>query len=203
MDIKSYFSGHKSRVFWINVGLMIAVLIIAPTATLFYIDNYTHHGERIEVPNLDGVEVEDAKDILAEKGLIGIVTDSVRKAGYKPGTVCLQTPKAGSEVKDGRTIYLSVIKIGEAKVTLPNVAGTSTAEEAHQILKNLGFDLTEDQIVESEEKGLVISVYQGARALHAGQEVSTNRPITLHVGSGVKEDTLSISDLLDDDINVE
>lgn len=203
MDFKSYFSGHKARVFWINVCLMIAVLIIVPTATLFYVDNYTHHGERIEVPNLDGVEVEDAKDILAEKGLIGVVTDSVRKAGYKPGTVCLQTPKAGSEVKDGRMVYLSIIKIGESKVAIPSVAGVNTAEEARQILKNLGFDLTEDRIVESKEKGLVLNVYQGARILKAGQEVTTDRPLTLYVGSGDMADTLGISDLSDDDFNFE
>ena len=166
MDIKSYFNGPKARIFWINVGLMVAVLIIAPTATLYYIDHYTHHGERIEVPNLDGMDVEDAKDMLAEYGLI---------------------------------VYLSIIKLGEAKVAFPNVAGYSTANEAHQILSNLGFTLNEDMMVESPDKGLVISVYQGSRMLKAGDMVSTNRPITLHVGSGNEIDTLANIDNLDID----
>ena len=199
MDIKSYFNGPKARIFWINVGLMVAVLIIAPTATLYYIDHYTHHGERIEVPNLDGMDVEDAKDMLAEYGLIGVVSDSTRKDGYKPGAVCFQTPSAGSYVKDGRNVYLSIIKLGEAKVAFPNVAGYSTANEAHQILSNLGFTLNEDMMVESSDKGLVISVYQGSRMLKAGDMVSTNRPITLHVGSGNEIDTLANIDNLDID----
>ena len=197
MDIKSYFNGPKARIFWINIGLMLAVIIIAPIATLYYIDHYTHHGERIEVPNLDGMDVEDAQDLLAESGLIGVVNDSIRKDGYKPGSVCRQTPKAGSYVKDGRKIYLSIMKIGEEKVSFPNIAGYSTTDEAHQILSNLGFELNEDMIVESEDKGLVISVYQGARKLKAGEMVSTQRPLTLHVGSGNEVDTLSNNGIMD------
>lgn len=203
MDIKSYFNGQKARVFWINVGLMVAVLIIVPVITLYYIDHYTHHGERIEVPNLDGMDEEDAQDMLAESGLIGVVNDSTIKEGYKPGTVCFQTPKAGSFVKDGRKVYLTIIRIGEAKVSFPNVAGYSTANEAHQILSNLGFTLNEDMMVESPDKGLVISVYQGSRMLKAGEMVSTKRPITLHVGSGNDIDTLATDDFTDDDIDIE
>lgn len=204
MDIKSYFKGKKARIFWINVGLMIAVLIIVPVATLFYIDNYTHHGERIEVPNLDGMSVDDAIDMLEECGLTAEITDSINKNGYKPGTVCLQTPKAGSGVKKGRAVYLTIIRSGEAKVVFPNIAGYSTAEEARQILTNLGFTLNDDMIVQSEDKGLVLKVYQGGNELRTGQMVSTARPITLHVGSGNDADTLRVDDeFFDDDLGIE
>ena len=57
----------------------------------------------------------------------------------------------------------------------------------------------EDMMVESPDKGLVISVYQGSRMLKAGDMVSTNRPITLHVGSGNDIDTLANIDNLDID----
>lgn len=204
MDIKKYFNGPKARVFWINVVLMIAVLIIAPVATLFYIDHYTHHGERIEVPNLDGVDLDDAIDMLAESGLVAEVTDSINKEGYRPGAVCSQTPKAGSEVKEGRTVYLTVIRFGEAMVAFPNVSGYSTADEARQILTNLGFTLNDDMIVESEDKGLVLSVYQGSKELRAGQMVSTSRPVTLHVGSGNEVDTLGVDyDYYEEDSDIE
>lgn len=178
---------------------MIAVLVIAPTATLYYLDFYTHHGERIEVPSVDKMTVEDAKETLADYGLIAVVTDSVKKKGYVPGTICLQTPRAGSEVKDGRTVYLTVIRSTDTTVPFPDIAGNYSVDEARQILHNLGFTFTPDKEVEGEYKGAVISVYQGNKKLYANQNVSTSYPITLYVSTGYAADTLDVGDILDED----
>jgi len=202
MDIKSYFTGPKGRVIWINIGLMILVLILAPLATLFYLDYYTGHGERVEVPSVEGQTVDDAQGFLAECGLIGEVSDSVNmKAGFKRGTIFMQTPKAGSSVKNGRKVYLTVVRTTDVLIKFPDVIGNGTVEEARQTLRNLGFSFTEDKEVENEDmKGFVINVYQGGRKLFPGQQVSTDAPLTLYVGKGADKDTLNIDDLLSDDI---
>lgn len=202
MDIKQYFKGDKARVIWINIALMIAALILFPVITLYYIDHYTNHGDRVEVPSVDRMTIEDAEATLNENGLIAIVTDSVKKDGYEPGTVCMQSPSAGSEVKHGRMVYLTVIRTQEVMITFPNVAGNCSVDEARQMLYNLGFTFTEDKIIESPDRGLVINVYQGSRKLAAGMSVSTKQPLTLYVGSGVQEDTLSVDDSNDDDFDL-
>ncbi|MCR5312961.1 MAG: PASTA domain-containing protein [Bacteroidaceae bacterium] len=199
MDIKQYFTGHKAKVIVINLACIIAVLILAPIATMFYLDNYTHHGERIEVPSVDGMTVEEAESTLSKYGLIAVITDSVKKKGYLPGTICMQTPRAGSGVKDGRMIYLTVIRTSETLVNFPDVAGNMSVDEARQMLKNLGFTFTPDKEIESEDKGMVLSVYQGNKKVYANQSLSTKYPLTLYVGKGIAEDTIyNDVDLYDD-----
>lgn len=203
MEIKEWFNSPKAKTFWINIACIIGVLVIIPTITLYYLDYYTHHGERIEVPSVDKMTLEKAEEVLSRYGLVAVVTDSVKKKGYLPGTVCLQTPKAGSEVKDGRMVYLTVIRTTETMVNFPDVVGNNSVDEARQILHNLGFTFTPDKEVVSEAEGMVVNVYQGNKKLYANQSVSTSYPITLYVGSGIQEENEEDEAIGTDDNNNE
>ncbi len=208
MGLKQYFTGKTGKVFWINILLMAAVLIGVPTIGLLALDDFTHHGEKITVPNIVGENSYEAEIILNRSGLTAVVSDSIYQKDSTPGSVISQNPTGGSEVKKGRIIYLTKNMTSEPLVKLPDLAHNSSRREAEAQLKAMGFRLTENKEVENEPKDLVIGIMQGEREIHAGDKVSKEIPLTLMVGAGTKDDTIMIDTLLteedvivDQDIN--
>ena len=77
MGFKSYFTGKSGVIFWVNILLMVIVLIGIPVGGLQILDNITHHGEKIPVPNAIGKNAFEAEIMLREKGLQATISDSV------------------------------------------------------------------------------------------------------------------------------
>lgn len=201
MGFKSYFTGKSGVIFWVNILLMVIVLISIPVGGLQILDNITHHGEKIPVPNTIGKNAFEAEIMLREKGLQATISDSVYNKLEKPGVILAQTPHAGKEVKSGRIIYLTMNLSSEPLVKLPDLANNCSRREAEAQLKSMGFRLAPTKYVEGYPKDLVISLNQGNRKLYAGDMVSKERAITLTVGAGdPKEDTIYTDDTEDFDI---
>src|SRR5436190_8628958 len=95
----------KSKVFFFNL-LIVVVLIGAACLVLYnWLDNYTHHGESITVPDLRGMTREKLVKFIENKHLQYKVVDSLYEVGKTPGTVIEQDPAPDSKVKENRTIY--------------------------------------------------------------------------------------------------
>ena len=70
-----------SKLFWINLLLALAVLYVVFYYTMDYLDDYTNHGVKIEVPTLLGVDVDDVEDTLMDKEL----RFAIREGGHTVG----------------------------------------------------------------------------------------------------------------------
>ena len=77
---------------------------------IFVLKIYTRHDEAILIPDLKGKSDAEARAILEDMGLEMVVTDSLFLPEAAPGTVRDQNPKAGSAVKGGRIIFISIFK---------------------------------------------------------------------------------------------
>ena len=103
--MKQYFTGKKGLVFWLNVILAAGVLLAIPVGILYALGVYTHHGEKVEVPNLVGMPAFTAEEMLDESRLVAIVSDSDYVKDFPPGTVlsgrcrCILTPTSTSLTK--------------------------------------------------------------------------------------------------------
>lgn len=192
MGIKAFFTGKSGRFFWINILLIIVVVVGVPLIALWALNSYTKHGEKTEVPEVIGKSSYEAESILKNSGLVAIVADSIYSSKAVPGTILEQTPKAGSEVKEGRIVYLTVNLNGEPLMKMPDLVGNSSLREAEAKLKALGFKLAPYKYVENEPKDFVIQIRQGMREVSAGEMISRDRALTLYVGAGEKEDSLVI-----------
>lgn len=192
MGLKSYFTGRSGKIFWINVLLMVVVLVGLPLAGLEYLDNYTHHGEKIEVADVVGQNMFEAEIALGSLGLEAVVADSTFQRDMPAGVIIRQVPKAGNEVKSGRIVYLTKNLDHEPLVVLPDLVGNCSRREAEAQLKSLGFKLTADEEVEDEPKDLVVGIKQNGRRLTAEQRISKGLPLTLCVGAGYDDDTIYI-----------
>lgn len=193
--MSSIFSGRGGKVFWINIVLMVVVLVGVPYAFLYYLDNLTNHGVKIEVPSVIGEREATAADRLEHAELRYEVADSAYNAAYLPGMVLDQVPKPGSEVKPGRVVYLTINRSGEKPVRFPDIIRNTSLRQAEEQLKALGFDLTPAERVAGEQKDWVVGVRQGTRSLYAGMMVSRDKAITILAGSG-DSDSLDVDSFL-------
>lgn len=203
MGLKTYFTGKTGAAFWLNILLMSAVLLAVPVGAFYALGIYTHHGEKIEVPEITGQKPEAAITLLKERGLTGVVSDSTYSATASPGVVLEQTPKSGSEVKGGRVIYLTINLNGEPMVKMPDLANNSSLREAEAQLKALGFKLTPTMLVEGEPKDFVIGIKQGMREVYAGEMVSRDRALTIVAGAGEAEDSLVVDTSFIEDTDID
>lgn len=190
MALKDFFTGKSGTKFWVNIILMVLVIVAIPIAALYMLDSFTHHGEKIEVPNVVGKSLYDAETMLKDRGLLAMVVDSVYDKRAPKGSVLEQTPKSGFEVKGGRMVYLTVNLKGEPMVQLPDVVGHGSLREAVALLQSLGFKLTAHKPVIGRPKDLVLGVKQGARDVHAGETIPRDRALTLVIGGGEIDSTM-------------
>lgn len=190
MALKDFFTGKSGTKFWANIILMVLIIVAIPIAALYMLDSFTHHGEKIEVPNVVGKSLYDAETMLKDRGLLAMVVDSVYDKRAPKGSVLEQTPKSGFEVKGGRMIYLTVNLNGEPMAQLPDVVGHGSLREAVALLQSLGFKLTAHKPVIGRPKDLVLGVKQGARDVHAGETIPRDRALTLVIGGGEIDSTM-------------
>ena len=190
MALKDFFTGKSGTKCWANIILMVLVIVAIPIAALYMLDSFTHHGEKIEVPNVVGKSLYDAEMMLKDRGLLAMVVDSIYDKRAPKGSVLEQTPKSGFEVKGGRMIYLTVNLNGEPMAQLPDVVGHGSLREAVALLQSLGFKLTAHKPVIGRPKDLVLGVKQGARDVHAGETIPRDRALTLVIGGGEIDSTM-------------
>lgn len=180
---------------FLNIGLMIAAALIIGWLSMLWLDVWTRHGDTISVPAVRTLAYDKAISLLEAEGLKGIVADSVYDSRTAPGTVIEQNPKAGTIVKEGREVFLTIHAFSPKMVTLPSLSDISL-RQARSILEGLDITNIVERRVPSEFKDLVLAVrYKGAR-LQAGARVPVNARIELEVGEGVQEsftDTDSVS----------
>ena len=207
MALKTYFKGTKGLLFWFNVLLALAALIGIPYLAFELLDTYTHHGEKVEVPNVVDMQGYDAEKLLDEKDLIAIVSDSDYNERKKPGVVLAQMPKPGNAVKSGRIVYLTINRRGEAPARMPDLIRNTTVRIAERQLKQMGFNLTPTQYVENEPKDLVVGIKQGMTNVYGGEMVSRDRALTIIAGKGIVVDSLEMDSFgvvtIDGGFNVE
>jgi len=103
----SLFQFVFSRIFIRNLLLYAGGVLVLVFIVVFWLRLYTGHNDMVEVPDIRGMKPEEASTILAERGLLYSIIDSVYNEGEQ-GTVLEQIPEAGSKVKESRTLFITV-----------------------------------------------------------------------------------------------
>ncbi|MFI1505796.1 Stk1 family PASTA domain-containing Ser/Thr kinase [Streptomyces sp. NPDC020597] len=100
-------------------------------------------GKPIDVPDVSGDDLDDARAELEEAGLTVKVAAEQVNSGVDKGKVAAQTPKADSQLAEGDTVTLTLSK-GPEMVEVPNVVGSSV-DDAKSLLEQAGFQVDEDR----------------------------------------------------------
>lgn len=109
-SLKEIYSFLTSKVFLKHLLLIAAFVITVLLLTLLWLRIYTNHGQKLELPDYIGENIELAKEDAVSKSFEIIVNDSVHIVGKKGGEIIEQNPKPLSMVKENRKIYVSITK---------------------------------------------------------------------------------------------
>lgn len=155
-----------------------AVLLIGATIALSVM---THHGQTIEVPDLTSMSVEEASRVATRDHLRTEVTDSIFVRRMEKGAVYSQNPKAGTLVKKGRRVMLTINATRAKKVTMPNLVGFSM-RQAKAELNSRGLALGKLIYVNDMATNNVLRQIFHNREIKPGTQIDAGSEIDLQVG---------------------
>lgn len=183
MEAKEFFGKFASGFLWGNILAMVLVVVALAFGVKYGLDVYTHHGEGIVVPKIEGMVYDKARTLMVERGLNIMVTDSGYNKRLPANSILVQNPGPGMKVKQGHTIYVTVNSPSSPSFAIPDLVDNSSFREAEAKLTAIGFKLTPPQQVEGE-KDWVYGILCRGRRVSTGDRVSIDSPLTLLVGNG-------------------
>ncbi len=196
ISLKDFFSFKKNRAFWLNLIAMPIVVIAIIIGVMHWLNDYTHHGQSIIVPNTQGLPLKQAENEFSKKNLKTVVVDSNYVKGIPAGAILEQKPEGGAKVKVGRTIYLTINTAEMPKVAIPDIIDNSSYRQAEARLRALGFKLTAPEIISGEKDWVYGIKYQNKELLN-GEKIPRESVLTLCIGDDeLKTDSLRADSLI-------
>lgn len=176
-----------------NILLIIATGIALVIITLVLLNIYTRYNKSVDVPQVKGLQLKEAKVLLKSKGLKFAVVDSLYDKNAVPGAIIEQVPSANSRTKSGREVFLTIYSTNPPELAVPGLVDYSH-RQAEALLISMGFEQLTIREVPSEYKGLVKAVEYRGRALRPEEKIPAGSPLTILVGSGVFSDSLRVEE---------
>jgi hypothetical protein len=174
----------------------VAGLALVIITLVSWLGSYTNHGETVTVPNIKGMNYADLEKFLEEKSLNVKISDSSNFLLDKgPGVVIEQDPRPNEQVKEGRTIYVSITRTVPPQVKLPNLIDVSQ-RQAEAILFSYGLRMGNMIYKPDLAKGAVLEMSCKGKVLSAGQLISKGSRIDLVLGDGVGITDVAVPNLL-------
>ncbi len=161
------------------IAIIVLILVI-----LWWLKLSTNHNQKIEVPNLAKMSLNDVEEKLDELDLRFEILDS---ANYNPDypkySVIEQIPNAGKFVKEDRKIYLTLNPSSYRKLKLPEVVGR-TRRQAEPTLLAMGFKIGKITYRSYIAKDEVLELRHQGKKVEPGTELQITTIIDLVLGDG-------------------
>lgn len=183
MKAKEFFGKFCSLYLWVNLLAMVLVIVGLCLGVKYGLEAYTHHGEGIEVPALVNMRADNARVLLIEKGLELMVADSGYNKRLPADCILAQSPGAGTKVKEGRIIYVTINSPSSPSFPIPDLIDNSSYREAEAKLTAIGFKLLPPKRI-TGERDWVYGILCRGHHVNTGDHVSIESPLTLIIGNG-------------------
>ena len=188
MNVKDFFGKLLSRYVLLNLLAMALVVVLLCVGVKYGLDFYTHHGEGIEVPKVEGMSYQKARLLLEDKELTIVVSDSGYNKQLPADCILAQMPGYGQKVKRGHVVYVTVNSPSSPTFAIPDIVDNSSVREAEAKLMAMGFKLLPPQEVPGE-KDWVYGILCRGRRVSNGDRIPIDYPLTLMVGGGTSEES--------------
>ena len=165
----------------VHLAVVVGVALVLLFGAMFLLDLGTQHNKEISVPDFNNMTIPEA-EALAKKADVRLdVVDSVFVKRMTKGAVFKQNPLAGSMVKKGRRILLTINAHTTKTVEVPNLKGWSL-RQATSVLQSRGLTLGRLIYQSGEATDNVIG-----QSLEAGRRVETGTPVDLRLELNSKD----------------
>ncbi|RIV19003.1 PASTA domain-containing protein [Fibrisoma montanum] len=170
----------------IHIGIILALVGVLFLGFFFvYLPFTTNHGQTITVPDVTKMSLNEVQTFLGDRNLrYEVTTDCTFVAGAEPLTVHAQYPRPNTKVKEGRKIYLTLIKRVPPSVGMPDLINL-TYRSAELNLRSAGLEVGERKYVPDVAKNAVLGQFYNGKEIVAGTPVPKGAKIDLEIGDGL------------------
>lgn len=183
MSVRNYIF---SKTFFKQLVLAASISVAIIWGALKLLDIYTLHGRGIEVPDLEGLQLEDAQELLLEYNLRHVINDSIFDTNREKGSIAMQDPEAGTEVKRNRTIYLTTVAVLPEMVQMPDLTDLSR-RQAMALLETHGLTVGRIEYKPDIARNVVLEQKYQDGIIEAGAPIAVGTRINLELGEGIGE----------------
>ena len=177
---------------YIHLIVVMIISVLAGFGAIKYIDLYTNHNQTVSVPDVKGLQIEDAAPFLENNSLRYTIVDSIYSKEVPPGAITELSPEANSRVKKNRIISITVNAKTEETAPVPELTGISR-RQAYAEVKARGFKYIEEKWIEGEYRDLTVGIEYNGNIMQSGDRVPLSAILTLVYEDG------NISQLEDED----
>jgi beta-lactam-binding protein with PASTA domain len=182
MSSKGLWQYIRSKEFWNQIKLMLAIFFAIIFLSSILLHCYTRHNSFVEVPNFYKLTFRESLELAEDRDLRVEVIDSVFSLDLLPGTVVEQDPKPGTKVKKNRRILLIVNAIMPQKVSFPNIEGVSL-RQAVAMLEADGLMVGKISYTSDIATHLVLSCKWNGKRLRPGDMIYKGSYVDLTLGN--------------------
>ena len=193
MDFKTFWKSTTAFVLK-NVIIAAILIVLLIVCAVKWLSSFTHHGEEVVVPTITGLYVEEAQILAGNEGLTIQVIDSTYSKKASLGTIVEQNPRAESNAKRGRTVYVIVNAKTVRQVPVPDLRDVS-CRQAEATLKAIGLEVEGIEYEPSEYKDLVLDLKHNGEHIEPGTRINEGSLLTLVVGFGRGTENVEVPNL--------
>ena len=168
---------------YIHLLAVIGVTCLTVYIVLKSIDSYTNHNQAVNVPDVRGLQIEDAAPFFEKNLLRYTVIDSIYSKAAIPGAIVELLPEANSKVKKNRLVYITINAKTEETAPIPEITDISY-RQAYALLKARGFLDVESKYVTGEFRDLTVGVEYGGKMIEEGTPVPLTAKLILVISDG-------------------
>lgn len=174
---------YKKHPLLCGLVIMAVVGFVLVWMCMIFLDFWTHHNDDATVPEIKQLSYAEAEASLKRANLDIAISDSIYDTSVPPGTVVESWPKAGSQVKSGRSVYVTVTAFSPKNVTLTMPVTGVSVRQAVSYLNALGINGIRFVNVPSEYPDLVERASANGRPLGVGSIIPVSASVVLEVGT--------------------
>lgn len=176
----------KSKIFFKQLFRALVIIVVAVLLLMQLLRLMTRHGKSITVPNLVGMELSEATELMTEQQLsIKVIDSSKYDPNYSKFAILDQSPKAFKAVKAKRKIYVSINPSGYASVSIPDIIQI-TKRNAISKLNAVGLQIDTITYIPALGKDMVYAIKFEGDSIAIGAQLPRMSKIELVCGDGTR-----------------
>lgn len=188
-------NGEKSPSILKNIILGIALVLAVVLVAEALLALGTRHNKEIAVPSFSSLSIDEARRV-ADSAKVKIdVTDSVYMPKLPRGVVFSQNPPAGSKVKKGRRILITINAVAQKMVKMPKLEGYSL-RQAKTELASEGLEVGRLVYRSDMATNNVLEQLYNGRNIVPGKEIPAESEIDLVLGLNTDDSRTYVPDVV-------
>ena len=175
----------KSKTFFVQIAIAIVGLLLIIFVLKFWLGVTTNHSQKIQVPDLQKLSLEEVDRKLKELNLDFKIIDSASfNPDYPKKSVIEQSPEAGDFVKEKRKIYLTLNPSKYRDVSIPDLNGRTKRQASSQLRARGLIVGTKYTYVNDIGKDVVRGLRFKGKIVNEGDKLPLNSIVDLVLGDG-------------------